>query len=508
MDMKGKKAWNIILLILLGLQAVSQTVCAVMLITLDMLPSVYVVALLLVFGLLLAISALLMFAHGKKPVSAARKVIACLLAFLVIAVCGLVTKIAADAHSTIGAVTNKVSTTTRNVYVFVLVDDPAQTLADADGYRFGYIENYDAKHTQNAIARLEETFGHAATLQACPGAAEMAEALYEKQLDALIMNGVTVSILIEDSAYEDFVEKVRILETMPFADLESAEPTEPTEQTEPEVEKTVVNAPFIVYVSGSDTRSKKLSVSRSDVNILMVVNPVTKQVLLLNTPRDYYVENPAGDGARDKLTHCGLYGTECSMEALENLYGIQIDYYGQINFTGFETLVDAVGGITVYSDQAFKAGNHYISAGENQLNGEQALSFARERYRVSDGDRGRGKNQMKVIKAVIQKMTTGTTVISNYSSILNSLEGMFSTSIQMEQISMLVKMQLRDMATWNIQSFSVTGVGGSEKTYSMPGSYAYVMYEDEGYTSYASELIEKVCNGEILTEEDMVYPQK
>ena len=196
------------------------------------------------------------------------------------------------------------------------------------------------------------------------------------------------------------------------------------------------------------------------------------------------------------------------MKVLGDLYGVDVDFYGQINFTGFETLVDAVGGITVYSDQSFKAGNTYISAGNNELNGSQALDFARERYRVSGGDRGRGNNQMKVVKAVIEKMTSGTTIISNYSAILASLEGMFRTSMEMEDISMIVKMQLEDMAKWNIQTFAVNGVGGSEKTYSMPGSYAYVMYEDKNITGYASELIQKVYTGEILTEEDMVMPQK
>lgn len=506
--MNGKKIWNIILLVLLGLQTVAEVLCAVFLIRLDMLPGAYVAVLLIVLVFLLAGNALLMFVHGKKPVSAFRRIVCCVLSLIVVVLCCTGAKLGADAHKTIDVVTNRVTTTTRNVYVFVLQDDPAVTIGDAAEYTFGYVEGYDIDHTQGVILHLGDIFGQEPSLRAYAGAAEMVDGLYDHSVDALIMNGVSVAILIEDPAYADFVDKVRILEDMSFAELENLEPAETTQPTEPDLEKTVVNSPFIVYVSGSDTLSKKLLVSRSDVNILMIVNPVTKQILLLNTPRDYYVENPAGNGARDKLTHCGLYGPDCSMEALENLYNISIDYYGQINFTGFKTLVDAVGGVTVHSDQAFRAGDTYIQVGENQLNGEQALSFARERYRVADGDRDRGKNQMKVIKAVVQKMTSGTTVIANYSSILQSLEGMFSTSIKMEQISMLVKMQLSDMATWNIQSFAVTGVGGSEKTYSMPGSYAYVMYEDEGYTAYASELIERVLNGDVLKEEDVQYPQK
>ena len=164
--------------------------------------------------------------------------------------------------------------------------------------------------------------------------------------------------------------------------------------------------------------------------------------------------------------------------------------------------------MTVYSDQAFRAGDTYISVGENTLNGAQALSFSRERYRVSGGDNGRGKNQMKVVKAVIEKLTSGTTIISRYSAILQSLEGMFSTSMGMSDISMLVKMQLENMAPWNIQSYAVTGVGGSERTYSIPGDYAYVMHEDEASTAHAALLAARVIAGEILTEEDTKLPKK
>lgn len=506
--MKNKKLWTILLLAVLILQVIAEVITAWLLIRLNVLPTIYVLVVILVLVFMAVLSGALMFVRGKKPVGAGRRIFACVLALLLVVGCGVICKVAGDAYKVVDAVTNKVTTTTRNVYVFVRADDPAQTLSDARDYTFGYVAQYDTKHTQQAISQIEETVGGAVQLNAYEQSARMADALFAGETDALIMNGASVALLIEDENYADFTEKVRILETMSFAQLEESEQTEPVEETTSPVDQNVTNSPFIVYISGTDTRSSIFTVNRSDVNILVVVNPVTKQILLLNTPRDYYVANPEGDGAMDKLTHCGLYGPECSVEVLEELYGIQIAYYGQINFTGFETLVDAVGGITVYSDQSFKAQDTYITVGNNTLNGKQALDFARERYRVSGGDTGRGKNQMKVVKAVIEKMTTGTTVISNYSAILQSLEGMFTTSMGMDDISMLVKMQLSDMASWNIQSFTVTGVGGSERTYSMPGVYAYVMYEDETVTAYASELVNRVLAGEILTEEDMNVPKE
>lgn len=506
--MKNKKLWVILLIAVLVLQVAAEVLTAAIVLRLDMLPDKYTVVLVLVLVLLAALTGVLMFVHGKKPVGTARKIIACVLALLIVCGCALISKVAADAYKTVNHVTNSgVTTNARNMYVFVRKDDPAQSITDAADYTFAIVENYDVKHTEQAIGQIEEDTGNSIEVVRYPMASKLADALLSEEVDALIMNGASVALLIEEEAYEDFTEKIRILRTMPFEQLEEGDTTDPVETDPVEVPKGVTEAPFIVYVSGSDTRSSILDVSRSDVNILMVVNPVTKQVLLLNTPRDYYIPNPAGDGALDKLTHCGLYGVDCSMEALEDLYGVQIGYYGQINFTGFETLVDAVGGVTVYSDQSFKARDTYISVGENYLNGAQALDYARERYNVSGGDNGRGKNQMKVIKAVIQKLTTGTTIISNYSDILESLEGMFSTSFTMEEISSLVKMQLGDMASWNIQSFAVTGNGGHDKPYSQYGLTSYVMYPDEDVVSYASELVERVLSGGTLTEEDMKIPE-
>ena len=227
---------------------------------------------------------------------------------------------------------------------------------------------------------------------------------------------------------------------------------------------------------------------------------------MINTPRDYYVPHPHSPyGTKDKLTHLGLYGAECSIEALETLYEADVNYYAQINFTGFEKLVDAIGGVTVYSDQAFsnKKGTLRVQKGENTFNGEEALAFARERYNVSGGDNSRGKNQMKLIAAIMKKVTSGTTIISNYSSILKSLSGMFTTNLSMEDVGRLVKMQLNDMATWNIQSYAVTGTGGYEKTYSIPGDSAYVMHPNEEAVEHARDLVKRVMDGEVLTAEDV-----
>lgn len=504
--MKNSKIWTILSVFVLLLQVAAETLTAAIILRLNVLPDKYTVVLFVALALLVLLTGLLLFARGKKPVSTARRIIASILALLIVCGCAMVAKLAADAYQTIHAVTTPGETTSvRSMYVFVRNDDPAQTLTDAATYRFAIVKDYDVEHTQQAITVIEELTGKSLDITDYEKTSDLADALFGNQTDALILNGAAVALLTEEEAYADFTQKIRILYDIPLAELEETEPT--TEATEPQPEQDITNTPFIMYISGSDTRSSKLNVSRSDVNILAVVHPVTKQVLLLNTPRDYYVANPAGGGKKDKLTHCGLYGTDCSMETLENLYDLEIDYYAQINFDGFETLIDAVGGITIYSDQSFTARDTYIRKGENYLKGKQALDLVRERYRVSGGDNGRGKNQMKVVEALIEKLTNGTTIISNYSAILKSLEGMFKTSVGMDDISTLVKMQLDDMASWNVHSFAVTGSGGSEKTYSAPGVYAYVMHPNKASVEFAGKLADRVLAGEILTAEDLKLPE-
>ncbi len=506
--MKKTVIWNILLVAVLVLQTVAEGLTTAIILRLNMLPTKYVLVLCAGFLLLSAVTAVLLFLRFGRPVGVVRRIIACVLALLIVCGCALLSKLAADAYRTISAVTTVPQTTSvGNMYVLVRMDDPAQTLADTDGYAYAIVNAYDEERTQNAIKMVEDQVTNGVTVNGYETVKLVADALLNQEVDAVILNGSGVALLLEEEAYADFLEKARILHTTPLTELENTEATETTE-TEAPVEQNVTNTPFVVYVSGSDTRSTLLDVSRSDVNILVIVNPVTKQILLLNTPRDYYIPNPAGNGKLDKLTHCGIFGVDCSIEALEGLYDLKVDYYAQINFTGFETLIDAVGGITFYSDQSFTARDTYIKRGENQLNGAQALDLTRERYHVSGGDNGRGKNQMKVIKALIEKMTSGTTIISNYSQILKSLEGMFTTSLAMDDISQLVKMQLDDMATWNVQTFAVTGKGGHEVTYSWPGETLYVMHPDEDVVAYAQALADRVIAGEIITEEDMTVPEK
>ena len=407
-----------------------------------------------------------------------------------------------DAQGTIENVVGQASGKA-TVGVYVKAEDRAQNLQDAAGYSFGMVSGYETEKFQEAVDAMEETLGAALNVTQYNSADDMLQAFFNNEIQALIINSAYVDIIEEMEGYEDFHNRVRLVHEQKITSWSSM--LDNLGGTKPQKGESIVTDPFVIYLSGSDTRNQKLATSRSDVNILLIVNPETKQILLLNTPRDYYIPNPVSSaGTKDKLTHCGIYGIECSMEALAQLYDVEVDYYAQINFTGFETLIDAIGGVTVYSDVAFNTNDKYhIVQGENHLNGAQALSFARERKHLAGGDNARGQNQMKVIKAVIGKMTSGTTIISNYSDIMASLEGMFATSLPMNEISSLVKMQLEDMAQWNIQSFAVTGYNASDYTYSAPGTKLYVMYPNDEDVTKAQTLIDTIFADGILTEADL-----
>lgn len=390
--------------------------------------------------------------------------------------------------------------------VYVRSDDPAQSIEDAADYRFAVVADYDAERTREAVESIESKLGSSINISEYSGAQALVEAFFSGETDALILNSAYANLLEDLEGYEDFYSRVRILYEVKSNAWTSILDSIGGNQEE---KRDITGESFVFYISGSDTRNKKLSTSRSDVNILAVVNPQTRQILLINTPRDYYVPNPASSsGAMDKLTHCGIYGIECSMQALGDLYGVDVDYYAQINFTGFETLIDAIGGITVWSDVSFNTvdGGHF-DAGELHLDGAEALAFARERKNLPGGDNARGQNQMKVIKAVVDKMTSGTTILSNYGSIMESLEGMFATSMNTSEISSLVKMQLDDMAQWDVLSYAVTGTNGSEITYSMPGTKLYVMYQDEAAVAHGASLVDRLIAGEPLTDADMKVPE-
>ena len=258
---------------------------------------------------------------------------------------------------------------------------------------------------------------------------------------------------------------------------------------------------FNIYISGIDTYGSISTVSRSDVNLILTVNMNTHKILLTETPRDSYVKIPDGGANQyDKLTHAGIYGVETSEKTLENLYGISIDYYARLNFDSFLKLIDALGGVTVYNDQAFTAytnRNYSFEVGNiNLTSGEEALAFVRERYSLEHGDYDRGNNQMKVIQAILDKMTSLKSV-SNYSTIISNVQDSIQTDMKLDTMMKLVNSQLDSGKKFTVTSQEVTGTGstGELTSYAMPSSSLYMIKLDDASVAKASQAIKDVMEG-------------
>lgn len=380
--------------------------------------------------------------------------------------------------------------------VIVMKEDDATELGDTRGYKFGILANRDQENTRKLLSAMQESMGQIDTREYETPAA-MADALYDDEIQAMILNEGYISLLTEQEDYSDFSSHTKIIyEYVTEHEITSIKPS-----------GSITKQPFVIYCSGSDERDSDINAkSRSDVNILAVVNPKTRQILLINTPRDYYLPL-AFNGELDKLTHAGMYGVQESMAVLDNLYGTKTSYYGRINFWGLIDIVDALGGIDVYSDYSFTtaAGDvagygdreYSYTEGWNHMNGIEALTFSRERYSFSDGDNQRGKNQMKVIQAIIEKATSPS-VLAKYQDLLKAVSDNFITNISYDQISSLVQMMQKDGASWNIQTMSATQGSGDtmQPCYSSYGELLYVMPPDYDSVNRIREVIDQVMNGE------------
>ena len=349
-------------------------------------------------------------------------------------------------------------------------------------------------YTTNELSNINEA------LNKLNGEISIENKKYDNNIDMFedLINKTIDSVLIEESSmaliYEQNEEYNGMFRTIYTINIKTE--IEITKETD------VTNQPFTIYVSGIDSYGSIATVSRSDVNMVVTVNPKTKQVLLISVPRDYYVQLRGTTGYKDKLTHAGLYGVETSVGTLEDLLATDINYYYRVNFSSLENIVDALGGVDVYSKYGFTSsqatgGTYYFSKGYNHMNGKQALSFSRERKRLPGGDRARGINQQAVIDGIIRKATSPA-IITGYSKILSSLSGTFQTNMSDNDIQKLIKMQLNDMASWNITSYSLDGSDGSEYTYSYQNQKLYVMIPDEETVTEAQSLIDKVIAGEML----------
>ena len=464
-----------------------------------MIPTIYM----LIIGIVLAVIAAIIWLLVWHTRYTGRFIGGTVLAVIMIAILAFGGFYINKTRSAISNISGETTEVTQ-MAVYVKSDDAADSVEATAGYTYGILSSLDRENTDGAVAHLNSEFGTEVQTKEYAGLTELADGILNGEVNAMLLNSGYLSVYEDMDGYTDFSTKIKEVGTVEVeSTIQSAEESTPVEPI------TTANGGkvYTIYLSGIDTRGEMTAKSRSDVNIIATVNTDTHEILLVSTPRDYFVPLSISGGAPDKLTHAGIYGIDVCMDTLGMLYDIDINYYFRINFGGFVKVIDALGGITVNSDYDFDSKNilgYHFNKGENYVNGEQALIFARERYAFQEGDRQRGKNQMEVIRGVVKKALSPE-ILTSYSSILSSLDGCFGTNITYEEIAQILQQQLTNGGDWTIVSYSVNGTGATEKPYSM-SQKAYVMVPDYDTVNKAKSLMEKVRNGEVVTQEEADAP--
>ena len=344
----------------------------------------------------------------------------------------------------------------------------------------------DESNINALIANIKSEKGVELTVDPVDSYQSAYENLINGSSQAMVLNSSYSSLL--ELSYNDYESNLKTIYTYKIKKA--------IEDTAKTTDKNVFN----IYISGIDTSGAVSTVSRSDVNLILTVNMNSHKILMTTTPRDSYVRIPDGGADQyDKLTHAGIYGIETSVKTLENLYDIPINYYARLNFTSFVKLINALGGVTVYNDQAFTSlhGNYNFGVGNiNLTSGEEALGFVRERYSLEHGDYDRGNNQLKVIQAVVEKLTSFQSV-SNYSDVISTLQDSIQTNMPLNTMMSLVNEQLDSGKTFIFSSQEVTGTGstGQLTSYAMPNASLYMIQLDDASVAKASQAIKNVMEG-------------
>ena len=376
------------------------------------------------------------------------------------------------------------------VVVAVMADDKAEEIKDAKEYTFGVQYKMNGSQIEETMEAINKEVGTDVKTVEYDSLAEQAQALHDGKVDAIVYNEGYTGILEE--AFENYSQNTKVIYSHSIKS-----------KVENKSKDVSVDKSFSVYISGIDVYGAIETNSRSDVNIIAKVNPETHQVLLITTPRDYYVEIPGiSGGQKDKLTHAGIYGVDASMATLSQLYDTDLDFYARVNFTSLIDIVDALGGVDVESEQAFTTSEDSglvmnVVQGTNHFNGKQALAFSRERQNIDGGDNQRGKNQQAVITAMIKKMVSPA-ILTGANEIISSVSGNVDTNMSTEQIQDLIKTQLAEGPVWNIKSMAAEGTGDEQMCYSYSGSTLYVMQPNQESVDAIKAAIKDLKDGKTL----------
>lgn len=489
---KSRKIIRIIGMVIAGILSLSTIVLGSMIISINFLPSKYLIpAIVVLVVLALGLDIVMVIKRIKPAIKIPVFVVSTLLS--VVYIVGIV--YLNQTFNFFSSLRGQ-DYITEKYYVLVNKDSSYQDIHELQDKSIAtYNENIPVY--QDAIKQLN-TFVKA-DLKEVDAINALETSLTSNEVDATFISAVHLALLDElasenSAKLSDTTRVLHTIEVKVAVDSDNAHP-----------DIDISTQPFTVFISGIDSYGDISSMTRgrSDVNMLVTVNPNTHEILLTSIPRDYYVQLHGTTGTRDKLTHAGIYGVQMSMQTLEDLLGVEINYYVKVNFSTVTKLVDTIGGVDVYSDQQIRPWTNpkiIIPKGNVHMDGAMALAFARERKSYSTGDRHRVQNQQDVISAIIKKVSSSSVILTKYSEILSDLADCLSTNIGKDEISSLVKLQLDEMPSWQIGQYSLNGSDAHDYTYSMGQQMLYVMEPNLETVQTAHDNIKGIIEGKPLSE--------
>lgn len=390
---------------------------------------------------------------------------------------------------------------TNNVSVIVMKSSNYSSLKDLSGKKIGTTSELDTKSTEKSLDDIKKMIDF--DQEDYPNYYQEMTDLYDGTIDAVVLDESSRGLVYDIDQFQDISQVTKVVHTTSYktprehAIVDSKHPVDVTKD------------PFTIYFSGNDAFGNIQETGRTDSNMLVTVNPKSHRILMTSIPRDYYVpvacaEDAADgcpDGQKDKLTHTGLYGVQTTISTIEDFMDIDINYYVRVNFSSLTNIVDAIGGVDVNVGQGLAVDQFYtdgtvggVVEGENHLDGQKALAYARERYAYEDGDMQRVKNQEQVLKAIIKKVKSPSMLL-NYTSLIDAIGSAIETNMPSSSITNFVKFQLASNSDWKFESYPMIGDTGMEFSPSL-GDTASVTYQDKGCIQTAHDKITAIINGE------------
>lgn len=495
--MKENKVYKVIAILLSIVMIVLMAFFAYQLIKMDILPQNLFIPVILIFVLisLILILWINLMAHGVVS-----KVFAMIFVLLYTVSMGIGNFYVYKTDGFMQKVTDhKIGDVKNTVSIIVMDDSNIKDLSSLKGKKVGRLNNVDKVGTNKLLKSVKKKKGsNYFKTKKFDGALSEVEALYNGEIDAMILNESHRGNVTSVEEYEHFSTETRVVYSTSYYT---------TKKNDSLVVSDITKNPFTILISGNDTTGDVSELSRSDVNMLVTINPKTSTILLTSMSRDTYVETVCdadGDtacpeGQMDKITHTGIYGLNTTRQTVEKFYDLKVNYSFRVNFTSVIDVVDALDGIDLNVEEGEQCDLFWanmkpgLPVGMHHVDGETALAFARERKAYVDGDYQRVRNQQKVMQAIINRAISSSALV-NYTSFINSLESAFETNMTYDEITDLIKYELQAKPDWKFETYQISGLGDELMCASL-GQAASVQVPDLNTVRIAREKIEAVMNG-------------